>query len=215
MKIPKPQTTTRKSESSAAHGTAAWGRPTGPLRTAPYWPWHGYNLPFYDVPGCTSHEAVGSVPALPERLGRAICDRQGRGDAVVNLLATSLAANAFLLTGEKKYRQWVFEYTKAWIGRAEANNGIVPDNVGLSGEVGEYINGKWYGASYGWAWPPRVAQRRASGRGGGPERDPAGGRSRVHGFPKVADRSPNHARYRAERPAIRAAQVRRPRPGLL
>ena len=120
---------------------------------SPYWPWHGYNLPFYDVPGCTRHEAVGSDSALPERLGRALRDRQGRGDAVVNLLATSLAANAFLLTGEEKYRRWVFEYTEAWIGRAEANDGIVPDNVGLSGEVGEYINGKWYGASYGWAWP--------------------------------------------------------------
>ena len=120
---------------------------------SPYWPWQGYNLPFYDVPGCTSHEAVGGDPALPERLGRAMRDRQGRGDAVVNLLATGLAANAFLLTGEEKYREWVLEYTGAWIERAAANGGIVPDNVGLSGEVGEHIDGKWYGASYGWAWP--------------------------------------------------------------
>ena len=119
----------------------------------PYWPWHGYNLPFYDVPGCTSHEAVGADPALPERLGRAMRERQGRGDSVVNLLATGLAANAFLLTGEEKYRRWVLEYTGAWIERAGANDGIVPDNVGLSGEVGEHIDGKWYGASYGWAWP--------------------------------------------------------------
>ena len=37
--------------------------------------------------------------------------------------------------------------------RAQANRGIVPDNVGLSGVVGEYTNGKWYGSSYGWAWP--------------------------------------------------------------
>ena len=120
---------------------------------SPYWPWQGYNLPFYDVPGCTSHEAVSADPALPERLGRAMRDRQGRGDAVVNLLATGLAANAFLLTGEEKYREWVLEYTGAWIERAAANGGIVPDNVGLSGKVGEHIDGKWYGASYGWAWP--------------------------------------------------------------
>ena len=37
--------------------------------------------------------------------------------------------------------------------RADANGGIVPDNVGLSGVVGEHTNGKWYGSSYGWAWP--------------------------------------------------------------
>ncbi len=120
---------------------------------SPYWPYPGYNLPFYDVPGCTSHEAVGADPALPERLGRAMRERQGRGDSVVNLLATCLAANAFLLTGEEKYREWVLEYTGAWIERTGANDGIVPDNVGLSGEVGEHIDGKWYGASYGWAWP--------------------------------------------------------------
>ena len=120
---------------------------------SPYWPYPGYNLPFYDVPGCTSHEAVGADPALPERLGRAMRERQGRGDSVVNLLATCLSANAFLLTGEEKYREWVLEYTGAWIERVGANDGIVPDNVGLSGEVGEHIDGKWYGASYGWAWP--------------------------------------------------------------
>ncbi len=119
----------------------------------PHWPYPGYNLPFYDVPGCTNHEAVASDPALAERLGQAMCERQGRGDAVANLLATGLVANAYLLTGEEKYRKWVLEYTEAWMERAEANHGIVPDNVGLSGVVGEYTNGKWYGSSYGWAWP--------------------------------------------------------------
>jgi len=119
----------------------------------PHWPYPGYNLPFYDVPGCTNHQAVLSDPELPKRLGQAMCDRQGRGDAVVNLLVTGLVTNAYLLTGEEKYRRWVLEYTEAWMERAEANQGIVPDNVGLSGVVGEYTNGKWYGSSYGWAWP--------------------------------------------------------------
>ena len=25
--------------------------------------------------------------------------------------------------------------------------------MGLSGEVGEYLNGRWYGGLYGWTWP--------------------------------------------------------------
>src|SRR6266508_6208524 len=29
----------------------------------------------------------------------------------------------------------------------------MPDNVGLAGQVGEYMNGKWYGGLYGWSWP--------------------------------------------------------------
>ena len=33
------------------------------------------------------------------------------------------------------------------------NDGIVPDNVGLSGIIGEHIDGKWYGSRYGWSWP--------------------------------------------------------------
>ena len=37
--------------------------------------------------------------------------------------------------------------------RARENGGIVPDNVGLSGTIGEHINGKWYGSQYGWSWP--------------------------------------------------------------
>ncbi|NCV22032.1 MAG: hypothetical protein EBV45_08795 [Chloroflexi bacterium] len=47
----------------------------------------------------------------------------------------------------------VIEYTEAWASRAAANNGIIPDNVGLSGQVGEYVGGRWYGGLYGWTWP--------------------------------------------------------------
>ena len=61
--------------------------------------------------------------------------------------------NAYLLTGDERYREWVFEYVDAWRERAAANGDLLPDNVGLSGEVGEYIDGKWYGGLYGWSWP--------------------------------------------------------------
>ena len=119
----------------------------------PYSPWDGYNMPFYDIRGCTSHEAVRENEALRTRMGQLIRERQGVGDAVVNLAATTLATNAYLLTGEEKYKAWVREYVEAWIARTAENDGIVPDNVGLSGKIGEHIEGKWYGAYYGWSWP--------------------------------------------------------------
>ena len=119
----------------------------------PYSPWDGYNMPFYDIRGCTSHEAVREDEALRTRMGQLIRERQGVGDAVVNLAATTLATNAYLLTGEEKYKAWVREYVDAWIARTTENDGIVPDNVGLSGEIGEHIEGKWYGSYYGWSWP--------------------------------------------------------------
>jgi hypothetical protein len=133
---------------SGSMGPTFWA-----FQSTPYWPWPGYNLPFYDVAGCTNHQTVSSDAELPQRLGQAMSQRHGKGDTVVNLAATSLATNAYLLTGEEKYRSWVLEYTEAWIERAKENDGIVPDNVGLSGKVGEHINGKWYGSYYGWSWP--------------------------------------------------------------
>ncbi|MYB92288.1 hypothetical protein F4054_22650 [Candidatus Poribacteria bacterium] len=119
----------------------------------PYWPWDGYNMPFYDIPGGTSHEAVRENEVLRTRMGQRIRERQGVGDTVVNLAATTLATNAYLLTGENKYSEWVREYVDAWIERTAENGGIVPDNVGLTGKIGEHIDGKWYGSYYGWSWP--------------------------------------------------------------
>ncbi len=72
---------------------------------------------------------------------------------VGNLAVTSLVTNAFLLTGQAKYRTWVLSYLEAWGERAERNGGLLPDNVGLSGTIGEYLEGRWYGGLYGWAWP--------------------------------------------------------------
>ena len=66
---------------------------------------------------------------------------------------TSLVTNAFLLTGDEKYREWVLEYTDAWMDRARKNDWLLPDNVGHSGKVGEYLDGKWYGGLYGWTYP--------------------------------------------------------------
>ncbi|MBI4875003.1 MAG: hypothetical protein HY822_10270 [Acidobacteria bacterium] len=112
-----------------------------------------YGLPLEDVPGVSS-EADLRNPANALRMGLALEERLYRGgDVPPNLAATSLAVNAFLLTGERKYADWVKEYAEAWVERTRLNGGITPDNVGLSGRVGEYFNGKWWGGLYGWRWP--------------------------------------------------------------
>lgn len=111
-----------------------------------------YGLPYEDVEGITSYDDLKD-PVLAARMGEVMQARMGKGDTATNLIVTSLLTNAFLLTGDEKYRQWVVDYVSVWQARAEANGGLLPDNVGLSGVVGEYIGGRWYGGLYGWAWP--------------------------------------------------------------
>ncbi|MSS72919.1 MAG: hypothetical protein EXS64_15720 [Candidatus Latescibacteria bacterium] len=111
-----------------------------------------YGLPYEDVPGVGRYEDLKD-PALARRLGEVMQARMGKGDVVGNLAVTSLVTNAYLLTGEEKYRRWVVDYVDAWAERARQNGGLLPDNVGLSGQVGEYMDGKWYGGLYGWTWP--------------------------------------------------------------
>ncbi len=72
------------------------------------------------------------------------------GDLVANLSATGLVTNAYLYTGDEKYKRWVLEYVDAWMSRIEQNNGIIPDNVGPTGKVGEHREGVWWGGLTGW-----------------------------------------------------------------
>ena len=111
-----------------------------------------YSLPFFDLPGISDVQDLAD-PAKACAMGQALFDRWRQGDTVTNLSITSLVTNAFILTGDEKYRDWVVEYTDAWIERARQNGGLIPDNVGLSGNVGEYTGGKWYGGRYGWTFP--------------------------------------------------------------
>jgi hypothetical protein len=80
------------------------------------------------------------------------------GDHPLNLLATSLALNAFMATGEPKYRQWLLDYVDAWRRRMIENNDIIPSNVGLDGTIGGECDGKWYGGTYGWGFTVVVPQ---------------------------------------------------------
>lgn len=111
-----------------------------------------YGMPYYDVAGVESAEDLKD-PAKARAMGAAMAQRMTRGDCVANLSVVTLVTNAWLLTGEERYRKWVLDYAELWTERARANGGLLPDNVGLSGQVGEHMDGKWYGALYGWTWP--------------------------------------------------------------
>lgn len=111
-----------------------------------------YGLPYEDLEGIETPEDLKD-PEKARRMGQAMKERMSKGDCATNLHVTPLIANAYLLTGDGKYRDWLLEYVGAWIERAEANGGLLPDNVGLAGEVGEYMDGRWYGSMYGWTWP--------------------------------------------------------------
>ena len=76
-----------------------------------------------------------------------------RGDHPLNLLTTTLAAQAYLLTHDAKYRTWLLEYVDAWRGRVAANGGNFPSNIGLDGTIGGEWGGKWYGGVFGWNSP--------------------------------------------------------------
>ena len=149
-------------------GGPRWGYTDSP---EPSYGWSAtmrtYGLPFTDIEGVRAYDDLKD-PALSRRMGEAMQERMGRGDVAGNLMVTSLIANAFLLTGEEKYRRWIVEYVNTWRERAAGNSpaaeqsgrlerpkpdGLLPDNVGLSGEVGEYMDGRWYGGLYGWSWP--------------------------------------------------------------
>lgn len=87
------------------------------------------------------------------RILEALNERQMRCDVPLNLTSTSLMTHAFMLSGDERYRRWVLDYVEAWADRIAANNGICPDNIGPSGEIGETLNGNWWGGYYGWRWP--------------------------------------------------------------
>ncbi len=74
------------------------------------------------------------------------------GDHPSNLLTTSLALNAYMLTHEEKYKKWLLEYVDAWRERTIANKNIIPTNIGLDGTIGGAADGKWYGGVYGWGF---------------------------------------------------------------
>jgi hypothetical protein len=72
------------------------------------------------------------------------------GDHPLNMGATLLGLNAYMLSGEQKYRDWVLEYIDAWLARTTKTGGMIPTNVGLNGEPGGEYGGQWWKGTYGW-----------------------------------------------------------------
>lgn len=99
------------------------------------------------------------VPGHPERLTNYSTAANIRGDHPLNLCAATLAMNAYMLTHEEKYRDWLLEYAGAWRDRVLANGGNIPTNIGLDGRIGGEWDGKWYGGVFGWNFWPQTSSR--------------------------------------------------------
>ncbi len=108
------------------------------------------------------------------RLAGEMTARLGAGDTAVNLASAGLVLNAWILTGEQRYQDWIAQYVGAWRERAAANGGVLPDNVGPDGVVGSRLDGRWVRRPLRLELAPRLVQRRLGGRGrraGGCHRD--------------------------------------------
>lgn len=127
------------------------------VNTAEDWVTHrpilaDYPLPYDDIPNVTDSSAWiddARFPFILQTMNR----RMMRSDVPLNLTATSLILNAYMYTGDAKYKRWIEEYVDAWMRRTRSNHGILPDNVGPGGKIGEHLDGKWWGGYYGWQWP--------------------------------------------------------------
>jgi hypothetical protein len=75
------------------------------------------------------------------------------GDHFLNLVATTLPMNAYLLAGEAKYKKWLVEYMDAWLDRMTQNGGIIPSFVDSDGRIGG-PEGAWWKNAYGWGFSP-------------------------------------------------------------
>lgn len=75
------------------------------------------------------------------------------GDHFLNLVATTLPTDAYLLSNEAKYKKWIVDYMDAWLDRMKQNNGIIPSFVDLDGRIGG-PKGEWWKNAYGWGFSP-------------------------------------------------------------
>ena len=116
-----------------------------------------YLSPYEDVPGYEFDDPFTKLDWNDDevfgRILKLMNERMVPGDVPLNLNATSLITNAYLYTGDESYKQWVLDYLGAWTERTAANGGIMPDNIGPSGVIGERMGGRWWGGYYGWRWP--------------------------------------------------------------
>lgn len=113
-----------------------------------------YGLPLHDLDGITTWADLAD-PSNARRMADAMQERLGHGDVAVNLAMTSLLANAWLYDHDPAIADWLHRYVDGWLTRCR-EYGVLPDNVGPSGMVGELHDGRWWGGHYGWGWPHGV-----------------------------------------------------------
>jgi hypothetical protein len=76
------------------------------------------------------------------------------GDHFLNLVATTLPLNAYLVANEAKYKAWLVGYMEAWLDRMRRNGGVIPSHVDhRDGRIGGPDN-RWWGGAYGWGFSP-------------------------------------------------------------
>ncbi len=140
---------------TGAYGAKKQDKPTDCFLYNPRDPgvWFAYyNLPYYDIPGVQNWIDL-TDPEKARLMGEAYETKFHAGDSPTNLLATSLMMNAYLHTGDDAYKNWVLDYAGTWRRLTAENGGIIPDNCGPGGKMGECMDGKWYGGYYGWTFP--------------------------------------------------------------
>ena len=125
------------------------------LFDGPHYPWLETEARSYGFPldWLVPDGAPEPPRARDPRLAGEMTARLGTGDTAMNLAATGLILNAWILTGQPRYRDWIERYVATWAERTAANDGILPDNAGPDGVVGSLLDGRWYGGHYGWSWP--------------------------------------------------------------
>ena len=130
----------------------------------------GYLCPFLDHPivpeGADWDFAIDwNDDEVFEDILRMMNERQASGDIPMNLLCTSLMTHAYLYNppDKQKYKQWVLDYLAAWEQRAMDNDGILPDNIGPNGVIGECMpENRWWGGYYGYRWPHGIMNSQES-----------------------------------------------------
>jgi hypothetical protein len=115
-------------------------------------PMRRYGLPLRDLAGIETWDDLADR-ALAVRMTEEMNRRLGAGDVPINLAVTSLLTNAWLYDHDPRFADVATSYVAAWSDRASANGGLIPDNVGPGGTVGQLHEGRWYGGHYGWTWP--------------------------------------------------------------
>jgi hypothetical protein len=75
------------------------------------------------------------------------------GDHFLNLVATTLPMDAYLIDNEPRYKKWIVDYMDAWLDRMKQNAGIIPSFVDLDGRIGG-ADRQWWKNAYGWGFSP-------------------------------------------------------------